>query len=469
MNPLLRLAAAATLLLAGCAAVPVDRAIPEPTSPPPAWRNSPKDAHQADQRWWEGFADDQLASLVERAIETNHDIAIAASRLASAKALAKAAAAERLPFIGWESSTARQRTPKTRVAGGSENEAPAYAMPLTANAHQGGLKASYDIDVAGRLSRAEESARKEAQASVWDLGAARTAVIHAVVTIYLEHRYTGAMLESAVERKRIGEELIRIEQVRAQAGLAPAKAVRDAEAFLSETERELSLLNRDVEMSRAQLATLTGASPQEFSLDLPPRCQLSAALRVPSDVPAEVLAFRPDLRAAWARVEAAGIDVERAWLERFPKLALTGALGFASNALSGFLRKDALAWMLGMEASAPLFDGGRIEARVEHGQATLDGAIASYRQSVLVALKDVEQALAALNSADRLHTEAGHALGRALQTEREAEREHAAGRIGRGALARERIQRNLAEYAILDSERTLAIASANVFLAFGKQ
>lgn len=305
MNPLLRLAAA-TLLLAGCAAVPMEQAIPEPTSPPPAWRNQPKDAHQADLRWWQGYSDDQLASFVERAIETNHDLAVAASRLASANALAKAAAAERLPFIGVEASTARQRTPKTRVGGVAENDAPAYAMPLTATAHQGGLKASYDIDVVGRLSRAESSAQKEAQAAGWDLDATRIALIHAVVTTYLECRYSDAMIRSAAERKRINEELIRIEQARAQAGLAPAKAVRDAETFLSETDRELAILNKDLEVSRAQLAILTGVSPQDFSLEFPVQGALPAALRVPSDVPAEALAFRPDLRAAWARVEAAG-------------------------------------------------------------------------------------------------------------------------------------------------------------------
>lgn len=468
MNPLLSLAAAATLLLAGCAAVPVEQPISEPT-PPPAWRNQPKDVRKTDQRWWEGFADDQLTLLVERAIETNHDLAVAASRLASANALTKAAAAERLPFIGVEASTARQRTPKTRVAGGAENEAPAYATPLTVNANQGGIKASFDIDIAGRLSRAESGALKEAQAAEWDLDAARIALIHAVVTAYLEYRYADAAIRSAAERKRINEELVRIEHARAQAGLAPAKALRDAETMLSETEKELSSLNKDAEVSRAQLAILTAATPQGFGLDFPATGKLPTALRVPSDLPAEVLALRPDLRAAWARVEAAGIDVERARLERFPKLTLTGAFGFASNALSGFLRKDALAWMLGLEASAPLFDGGRIEARVEQGQANLDGAIATYRQSVLVALKDVEQTLAALNAADRLRTEASRILGRALQTEREAEREYTAGRIGRGTLMKERIQRNLAESALLDSERSFAIAGAQVFQAFGKQ
>lgn len=469
MNSLLRLAAAATLLLCGCAAVPIDQAIPEPTFPPQAWRNQPTVTHQADPHWREGYSDDRLASLIEQSIKTNHDLAGAASRLASAKALAKAAAAERLPFIGVETSTARQRTAKTRVAGGSEIEAPAYAMPLTANAHQGGLRAHYDIDVAGRLSRAESSALKEAQAAGWDLDATRLAVIHAVVTAYLEYRYASAMLHSAAERKSVSEDLIRIEHIRAQAGLAPAKAVRDAENLLSETEKELSSLNKNVEVSRAQLAILTGTSPQDFSIDFPVTRKLPTALRVPSDLPADVLALRPDLRAAWERVEAAGIDVERARLERFPRLTLTGALGFASGALSGFLRKDALAWMLGLEAGAPLFDGGRIKARVEHGQANLDIAVASYRQGVLIALKEVEQALAALNSADRLRTEAKHALARALQSERETEREHAAGRIGRDVLARERVQRNLAESALLDSERSHAIASAQVFLAFGKQ
>lgn len=473
MNRLLRLAAAATLLIAGCATVPVEQPVPEPTPAPPAWRNQPRDqpwdAHEGDRRWWHGFSDKRLAALVERAIEANHDLAGAASRLASANALAKAATAERLPYIGLEATTARQRTPKTRIAGGSENDAPAWSSPFMANAHQGGLKASYDIDIAGRLSRAKSSALKEAQAAGWDLDAARIALIHAVVTAYLEYRYADATIRSAAERKRINEELVRIEQVRAQAGLAAAKAVRDAEILLSETEKELSLLNKDAEVSRAQLAILSGESPQGFGLDLPVRDKLPMALRVPPDLPAEVLASRPDLRAAWARVEAAGIDVERARLERFPKLTLTGAIGFASNALSGFLRKDALAWMLGVEAGAPLFDGGRIEARIEQGQANLDGAIATYRQSVLVALKDVEQSLATLNSADRQRTEASRTVDRALQTEREAEREYAAGRIGRGALAKERIQRNLAESALLDSERSVAIAGAQVFLAFGKQ
>lgn len=469
MSRWLRLAAAATLLLAGCAAGPPHRALPEPTSSPPAWRNRPQDARQAGQGWWRGFGDDALAALVERAIETNPDLAVAASRLAGARALAKAAAAERRPFIGVDASTARQRTPRLRTAGSPESDAPVYAMPLAASARQGGLRATYDVDVAGRLSRAQSSALDEARAAGWDLDAARHAVIHAVVTAYLDYRYVDAMSRTAAERKRFNEELLRIEQVRAQAGTAPAKAVRDAETLLSATDKELSSLHRDVEVSHARLAILTGASPQDFALEPAITNKLPAALRPPPDLPADVLANRPDLRAAWARVRAAGVDVDRARRERFPRLTLTGTLGFASNALSGFLRKEALAWMLGLEASAPLLDGGRIEARIEHGQANHETAIASYRRSVLAALMDVEQALVALNSADRLRAEAGRDLDRALGTEREAEREYAAGRIGRGALVREQVQRTLAEGALLDSERSCAIASAHVFLAFGRR
>lgn len=462
------LAAVAMLFLAGCGALRMEQAIPEPSPPPPAWRNQPKEVRMFDQPWWEGFADDQLSSLVERAIESNQDLAVATSHLASAHALAKLAAAERRPFIGVDASTARQRTPKTRVAGSSEDATPAYAMPITTNTHWGGLLAYYDIDVSGRLSHTENSTLKEAQAAGWDLDAARLALVHAVVTTYLESRYTDAMIRSATERKLLHEELILVEQTRVQAGLTPTKAVREAETLLSATNRDLFLLNKDAEVSRAQLAILTGASPQAFSLEFPQQRRLPLVPGVPPDLPAEVLAHRPDLRAAWARVEAAGINVERARLERFPKLTLTSALGFASNALSSFLSKDALTWILGLHVSSPLFDGGRIEARVEQGQANLDGAIATYRQSVLVALKDIEQTLAALNSADQLRTEARHTLDRALRAEREAELEYAAGRIGRGTLAKERIQRNLAENALLDSERSFATASARVFLSFGK-
>lgn len=463
MTILPKLAATATLLIAGCATVPADLPEPDPVSPPPTWRNTAGNAYKADRQWWLGFSDEWLARLVARAIGANHDLAGAAARLASAHALTKAAAAERLPHIDLEVSTAKQRPPTTPLAGGSEGGARAR-LP---SAHQAGLRASFDIDVAGRLSRTERSAIKEALAAKWDLEAVRIATIHAVVATYLEYRYTIAILRSTVERRCIGEELIRIERFRERAGVAPARAVRDAENLLSEIDKELSLLRRTAEMSRAQLAVLVGASPQEPAIAPPVESKLPTALRVPSDAPAEVLALRPDVRAAWAKVEAAGIDAERTRLERFPRLALTGALGLASGALAGFLRKDAMAWMLGVEASAPLFDGGRIEARIEQAQAHRESTVAAYRQTVLAALQDAEQALAALSSADRLRAEAGRALDRALQNEREAEREFAAGRVGRGTPRREEMQRILAAETVLGSERDFAIASANVFLAFG--
>lgn len=476
MRALFRFFAAALFLLAGCATVPAEKALPDRMSAPPAWRNPPWDALAANGRewrgpsdntpWWQGFSDEGLMSLVERAVAGNNDLAVVASRLASANALARAAASERRPLVGFEASSVRQRTPKARMAGMPEGGNWADSMPFTANAHQGAVKAFYDLDVVGRLSRAEAGAAKAAQAVQWDLDAARLRVVHAVVTTYTDFRYAEAVLHSVVERKTLCQELLDIEQARAQAGLVPLKAVRDAEATLSETNREEAVLTRELEGLRAQLAVLVGEPPQSFSLQASNK--LPTAIGVPPDVPAEVLAHRPDLRAAWARVEAAGVDVELVDLERFPRITLTGALGFASSALSGFLRKDALAWLLGVGVGAPLFDGGRIQARVEQERANLEGAVAGYRQSVLVALRDVEQSLAALNAASRARGEARNELDRAARAEHDARREYAVGRTGKWALAKERIHRKAIEGAFLESERILAMASADVFFALGR-
>ena len=391
------------VLLAGCAtSLPTVDADKLPPEPPVEFKEkwtlaAPAEA-QPRGEWWKAFNDPVLDGLMERANQGNASVRVAAARLAQARAVARITDADRSLQVGVGASASRQQGLVNGGSGGPRNL-------FTA-----GADLSYEVDLFGRLSHNTEAARRDAQAEEGLLQSTRLLVQASVAQTYLALRALDAeraLVQSTLVAYR---ETLSLTERRWRAGDVAELDVARSSTEVSATESEaLALDRRRAELENA-LAVLLGENPSQFSLQ---DAEWSTALPViPAGVPSTVLTRRPDVAAAQQSMLAAQSRVGVAKAAWFPNIALTGFGGYASSDMDDLFQWSSRAWLIGALFSLPVLDGGRRKAGVENTSAQLDGAVARYREQVLVAFKDVEDQLAAL----RLLREQDEAQARAVSS-----------------------------------------------------
>mgnify|MGYP000237439029 CR=1 FL=1 len=404
----------ALTLLAGCASAPPYQrpaiALPAQFKQATAaaqdagiWRPvQPQDA-PAPEAWWRLYADPDLDRLQQQAASANPGIAQAVARLRAAQAAVAGSRAGLLPSLGASGAAIRARGAGSGSGAG------------TGNSYSLGLNASWELDLWGRLSGAVDASQAQAQASSADLAAARLSLQASLAQAYFALRTAEAQQRLLQESLAAYEQSWQLTRNRERAGVASSADVAQAEAQYKSTQAQLI----EAGTSRAQLehalAALLGLAPAAF--DLPATGLLPAPPLVPAELPAELLRRRPDIAAAERRVAAANADLGVARTAYFPALTLSGAADYRGARLSDLVSAPQLFWSLGPALAATLFDGGARDASVESARAALDLATAGYRQSVLTALQEVEDNLAAATSLaqqQQVQTEAVAAAQRAL-------------------------------------------------------
>ena len=393
----------AALVLAGCASVPDIDPSALPVTPAAfkerdgRWTVAAPAEALPRGEWWRAFADPVLDDLIERAARNNTSIQVAAARVTQARALVRAADADRAPQVSVGAGASRQTDPLH--AGGPPSTL------VTA-----GASLSYEVDLVGRLSRATDAAVADAQAREALLQSTRLLVQADVAQTVLALRVLDVERKLVRDTVLAYQDTLRLIERRHLAGDVAELDVARVRTEVAATESEaLSLDRRRAELENA-LAVLLGENASTFSLaesnvDIP-------VPSIPAGVPSTVLARRPDVAAAQRSISAAQARVGVAQAAWFPSLSLTADGGYASPQLGDLFKWSARSWGIGALLSLPLFDGGRRAAGVQNAQAELDIALASYRQQVLVAFKDVEDQLAAL----RLLAEQSQAQARAVES-----------------------------------------------------
>jgi len=388
------------LLLAGCA-TSLPEIGPEKLPPTPAefkerWTIAAPAAAQPRGEWWKAFNDPVLDALIERANAGSTGIQVAAARLAQARAAVRTTDADRALQAGVGASATRAQG----IIGGDAG--PARNLFAT------GVDLSYEVDLFGRLSHASQAAVLDAQGREALLQSARLLVQAQVAQAYLALRALDA--ERELVRNTVGayRATLALTERRWRAGDVAELDVARASTEVSATESEaLALDRRRTELEHA-LAVLLGEAPSQFSI--PVQDWETALPAIPAGVPSTVLTRRPDVAAAQNTMLAAQARVGAAKAAWFPRVALTASGGYASPEISDLFEWSSRAWLIGAFFSLPLLDGGRRQAGVDSSSAELEGAVAIYREQVLVAFKDVEDQLAAL----RLLAEQAEAQARAV-------------------------------------------------------
>jgi len=388
------------LLLAGCA-TSLPEIGPEKLPPTPAefkerWTIAAPAAAQPRGEWWKAFNDPVLDALIERANAGSTGIQVAAARLAQARAAVRTTDADRALQLGVGASATRAQG----IIGGDAG--PARNLFAT------GVDLSYEVDLFGRLSHASQAAVLDAQGREALLQSARLLVQAQVAQTYLALRALDAERDLVRNTVSAYRATLALTERRWRAGDVAELDVARASTEVSATESEaLALDRRRTELEHA-LAVLLGEAPSQFSI--PVQDWETALPAIPAGVPSTVLTRRPDVAAAQNTMLAAQARVGAAKAAWFPRVALTASGGYASPEISDLFEWSSRAWLIGAFFSLPLLDGGRRQAGVDSSSAELEGAVATYREQVLVAFKDVEDQLAAL----RLLAEQSEAQARAV-------------------------------------------------------
>jgi NodT family efflux transporter outer membrane factor (OMF) lipoprotein len=376
-------------------------------------------------RWWVRFNDPMLDRLVADAMRANNTVLSAHAALQQARALRDVTAATLWPTLDASAGIQKSRS------GGNSNS-PVYRV---------GLDASWELDLFGRNRSALTAAEAAQQASLASLGDIQVSIAAEVAIAYITLRGSESRLSVANQNLASQDETLQITKWRQQAGLVTTLEIAQATALRAQTAAQQASLGVVNRQARFSLAVLTGVPPAALNSLLVP----SGVVPMPSAMPTLLLPIdamrqRPDVRAAEFQVTAARARTSQAMAARLPNFQLTGSIGYSALSVATLTNSASLVSAIAAAVAAPLFDGGNRHAQVRVQQALLEQAALAYQVTLLNALKEVENALAALHG-DRIRLDE---LTTASSAAAEA-----------SLLARQRFSSGLIDFqTVLDSLRT---------------
>ncbi|MBU0726167.1 MAG: efflux transporter outer membrane subunit [Alphaproteobacteria bacterium] len=430
-NPFLALTLAA--LLGGCTMGP-DFTRPA-AEMPQQWPGTVIRASQVDPLWWRSYDDMALVDLVNEALAANSDLLVAAARVAEARALAGVSRADRLPTLDVEASGARQR----------QTDELAVGAPNPVNNFRLAGVLSYELDLWGRLARADEAVRAQLMASEANRDAVRLAVAADVASGYFNLRAIDQQVVITERTLAARQESFELQQIQYTNGVVTELVLRQAESELAAARAQLPALRQQRALQRNALAVLLGRTPRALVEGNVPRGQSIDQLPVPPVVPgympSDILDRRPDIQQAEQLLAAANAQIGVAEANFFPRISLTASGGTQSLELGDLFSAGTGIWSLGANLTAPIIDFGRNQSNLDAAEARKLQSYLEYQQTVRTAFREVMDALETQQgSAERLNALDGQvaALDRTF------------------ALARERYDGGYTGYIeVLDAQRAL--------------
>lgn len=422
-------ALSSALLLAGCASPGrlADRTLPQPVETE-ALGATATDTVWPSERWWLAFdaggagsASTTLDALIDRALEGQPSLAVAAARLEQAEAAVGVSRAAQRPQVQLSVDLTDQRyTEKGMVP-----------APIAGNHYWNNnatLGLSWELDLFGRQRAALAAAIGQTRSASAELQAARVALTSQITATWVQ-------LARQIELKTLGDatlqrrlELRSLAVERLRAGLDTQVELHLAEGAIAQARTELAQLDEGISRSRHALAELSGQPPQTLATLAPvlPPPQASA---LPTTLPADLLGRRADLVAQRWRVESALRDVDVARTQFYPNVNLSAFIGLSSLGLDNFLNAGARTYGAGPALRLPVFDGGRLRAQLGARQAEVQAAVSGYDAALLRALREVADEVGTLQ---------------ALQRQQASQRGAVAAAEGQRSLAQDRAEAGLA-------------------------
>lgn len=412
-------------------------------------------------QWWTRLDDPTLNGLIDAAIANNLDIVQAQAWLRQARESLNQANATFLPQINGSATGGRNYSSQDAggrldssgnpIGGSGGNWSSSYA--IRANA-------SWQIDLFGELSRSAEAARADLSASGYTLANVRLTIIAELVRNYVQVRLVQEQLRVARETQSIQQDNYNIANWRLQAGLVSSLDEQQAKAQLAQTSAVVPQLEASLKSSFNRIAVLTGQAPGEATRALEvPASIPNAPVQIATGIPADTLRQRPDVRSAERALAAATARIGVAEAQLYPSLGLSGNIGTTSNAFQSLL--DLITGGVFANVAQTIFDGGRLRSQVRSQRAAADGAFAAYKQSILIALEEVENAMATLTSARARKAAFAIAMNASNNAATLARSQYQAGLINFQTLSN-------TESTLLNARNSLAAVEADEVLAIAQ-
>jgi outer membrane protein, multidrug efflux system len=455
------LVAIASLLFSACVCGPDYKKPDVSDLTPTDWRwklATPSDAAPKGP-WWKIYGDPALDKLETDALSGSETLKGALARVQQARAVARIGESYKLPTASASASYQHQRLSGNRPLPIST---PLSIEPMNQDAHSVSLDASYELDLWGRIRRASESDAALAAASGADAENLRLTLTADVAITYFSIRAKDEEIASLDEAVRLREESAKILEERFEKELIPEIDASRAKTELASARADLAGARKNRAELFNALALLCGKAPANLE-----ECESAPLVAnppaIPANAPATLLEYRPDVAAAERRLEAKCAQIGVARAAYFPSVNLIGSTGFLSTDANNLATSDSATWSIAPKVSVPLFTGGRTKAEATRAKAAYDEAVANYRQAVLAAFKDVEDALADIRFLAEQDAAQNEALKFALETEKLARQRYDAGYVDylgvvdaeRGVLAQKRAKSQIASLRYAASIRLI--------------
>jgi multidrug efflux system outer membrane protein len=341
----------------------------------------------ADLGWWDAYDDPQLKSYIAEALTNSWDIKIAAARVLQAEAVARVARSQFFPTVNAGGDLVSSRTSERGpfpVGNGVDPEAK-YGDAFV------GMPA-YEVDLWGKIRRANEAARARLFATEDVQRGVRQTLVAQVATTYLQllelDRELGIGRSSYISRTNS----LVLTSAREEGGVASMQDVYQARILVATAEASIANTLRQVEQTENEMNILLGRNPGTVERGIP-LIEQKLRTSVPAGLPSQLLERRPDVRAAEEDLVAANADIGQAKAAFFPQVTLTGMFGYQSTALSDLFTGPARMWQFGPAVTMPLFTGGKLRAEYKFAKARFDESLAIYQRTVQGAFREVSDAL----------------------------------------------------------------------------
>jgi len=407
---------AVALMLSGCAVGP-DYQAPKPATPE-RFNSMQRDGISAplvaatNPNWWKSFNDPQLDSLIARAIKGNLSLQQAVLRIAGARQQLNQARGAWAPSVNGNARFTRQQLgikgelesegvyDQIDQAGSETDLQPALdSLSKPVGLYQGSFDASWELDLWGKVRRQVEMADAQQQQSVENRNDALVSLEAEVARAYLQLRGAQAITRTLQTQIDVAEQTLELTQSQQRNGLAPQTNVENSRAQVNSLRAQLPQYQAQIHQAMNGLAVLTGRVPGALDAELMTAKPLPALPKaVPVGVPSELARRRPDVREAEASLHAATANIGVSVAQLFPSLSLTGQFGMRNSDASSLDNWSSHFYSYGPSVTIPIFQGGRLVSSVKLARAQQASAALGYRQTVLTALQDVENALVSYRS-----------------------------------------------------------------------
>ena len=417
-------------------------------------------AEPAADGWWDSFEDPQLDRLIRLGAQDNPTLAEAQARVGEAYAQSQAAQAGLKPSANLDASALYQRAPGN------------YVIPPPLAGHsfwmgQAGASFGWDLDFWGRQADAVRSTQDLTLAARLDADDARLMISGAIAQAYIDLYREYALADIAERSEAQRQNIVNITRRRVAAGLDTQLELREAEGQLPQARVARTQAQAAADLAVHQLATLTGQGAGAYASIGRPVFHPDAALPVPTTLPINLLARRPDVLSARLTLDAADAGRLAAKAAFYPEVSLRALAGVGAFGMNNLVQWSARGYGAGPLISLPLFDGGRLRAQYRGSEARLDAAIARYNGTVLDAVRQTADQITRLDALAREQIDQQQTLDATEAAYKLAEERYTAGLASYLSVLNAETQVLTARQSMVDIRTSQAVARVTLLLAVG--